>query len=107
MYCLIVLSQGLLGFLTTASCSDVVRNSKLRRESEIDVGVEGTEDDTVQALVSPRMFGFTLTATALAGACSGASVICTTPKKSGVLLFSSAKLSVVSLQLHVLALPGL
>ena len=54
--------------LATASCSDVVRNSELCKESELLDDVEGEEDDTVQALVSLRMSGFTLTATALADA---------------------------------------
>ena len=45
--------------------------------------VEGEEEDTVQTLVSPRMSGFTLTSTALGDACGGASVICTSPVRSG------------------------
>ena len=39
-------------------------------------------DDTVQALVSPRMSGLTLPATAVVGACGGASVIVTNPIRS-------------------------
>ena len=54
--------------METASVSDVVRKSELRRESELDDDVYGEEDDTVHALMSPRMSGFTLTATALADA---------------------------------------
>ena len=69
--------------LATASCSGVVRNSEIRRELELDVDVECKYDETVQALVSHRMSGLNITATALAGACGGASVICTSPTRSG------------------------
>ena len=48
------------------------------------MNVDGEEEETVQAHVSPRISGFTLFATALAGACGGASVICTSSKSSGV-----------------------
>ena len=60
--------------LATASCSDVYRSSELRRESELDPD---------QALVSTRMSGLTLTASALVDACGGVSVIGTSTMRSG------------------------
>ena len=72
---------GRLVSLATASCFGVVRNSEIRRESELDVDVEGEENYTVQAQVFPRMSGLTLTATAVVGC--GASVIGTPPIISG------------------------
>ena len=45
--------------------------------------VEGVADDTVQALVSTCMSGLTLGATAVVGACGRASVIVTSPIRSG------------------------
>ena len=58
------------------------------------MGVDGEEDDTFQALVSPRMPGLTFTATAWLGC--GVPIIGTSPIRSG--------LRVVSLQLQVLTL---
>ena len=46
-------------------------NSELGKESDLDVDVDGVLDDTVQALVSPRMSDLTLAATVV-GACGGA-----------------------------------
>ena len=51
-------------------------------ESVIDIEVD-VADETVQALVSPRMSGFRPTATALDDACGWSSVIWTSPVDSG------------------------
>ena len=70
--------------METACCSGVVRNSELRRESELDVDVEGDEYDTVQAFVSLVCPPVTAVV-----ACGEASVIGTSPIRIwGVTVFA-------------------